>query len=270
MNEGCGDCVLEGVGLKFREIIEREGLSDVEVSVLVKALTAEEAIGKPGRRDFPILEGKERVIEARVLGWRGHAFTDSPVDFTGKLGEIVGLRLLSNSERAVYIATLNAVLGYLALAEKTVHCKDEEPEKCAKEMASYILERWGKVRVGLIGLNPAIAAELVSVFGTERVKITDLNPQNIGSAFAKATADKSVNDGVEIWDGSERGEDLVRQSDVVVITGTTLVNGTFDSIMEWVRAYSKDYLIYGVTAAGVCGLMGLERICPYGRDGQGL
>jgi len=260
MNEGCGDCVLEGVGLKFREIIEREGLSDVEVSVLVKALTAEEAIGKPGRRDFPILEGKERVIEARVLGWRGHAFTDSPVDFTGKLGEIVGLRLVTNSERAVYIATLNAVLGYLGLAEKTVHCKDEEPEKCAKEMASYILERWGKVRVGLIGLNPAIAAELVSVFGAENVKITDLNPQNIGS----------VKDGGEIWDGKTRGEDLVRQSDVAVITGTTLVNGTFDSIMGWVRAYSKDYLVYGVTAAGVCGLMGLERICPYGRGGQGL
>lgn len=260
MNEGCGDCVLEGVGLKFREIIEREGLSDVEVSVVVKALTAEEAIGEPGRRDFPILEGKERVIEARVLGWRGHAFTDSPVDFTGKLGEIVGLRLVSNSERAVYIATLNAVLGYLALAEKTVHCKDEEPEKCAKEMASYILERWGKVRVGLIGLNPAIAAELVSVFGAENVKITDLNPQNIGS----------VKEGAQIWDGKDRSEDLVRQSDVVVITGTTLVNGTFDSIMGWVRAYSKDYLVYGVTAAGVCGLMGLERICPYGRDGQGL
>ena len=55
------------------------------MTVLAKPLTPEEAIGKPGRRDFPILEGKERVIEATVLGARGQAFTDSASDFEGRL-----------------------------------------------------------------------------------------------------------------------------------------------------------------------------------------
>jgi len=50
------------------------------------------------------------------------------------------------------------------------------------------------------------------------------------------------------------------------VTGTTLVNGTFDSIWDWIQRHGKDYLIYGVTAAGVCELMGWKRICPYRRS----
>jgi len=248
--------VLENSRTRLKKVVEQRGLSDVAVTVLVKPLSAEEAIGKPGRRDFPIIIGKERVIEAEVLGAKGHAFTDSPADFTGRLKDVLNLPLKTNSDRALYIATLNAVLGHLGIAEKMVHCKDEEPELCGKEIADYILRRWGKVKVGLIGLNPAIAAALRDTFGAENIRITDLNEQNIGSEKC----------GVEIWDGRKKADDLIRQSDVVLITGTTLVNGTFDSIIDCIHNYGKDYLIYGVTAAGVCKLMELERICPYGRN----
>jgi hypothetical protein len=50
------------------------------------------------------------------------------------------------------------------------------------------------------------------------------------------------------------------------VTGTTLVNGTFGNIWDWIQRHGKDYLIYGVTAAGVCELMGWNRICPYSRS----
>jgi len=256
MNKNHSTSVLKSSKIKLKQIVEQKGLSDVTVSVLVKPLTAEEAIGKPGRRDFPIIVGKERVIEAEVLGAKGHAFTDSPADFIGKLGEILNLPLKTNRNRALYIAALNAVLRHLGLADGTVHCKDEEPEKCGKEIAAYILEQWGKVRVGLIGLNPAIAAALINTFGAENAKITDLNKQNIGSTRY----------GVKIWNGREMARDLIRQSDVAVITGTTLVNGTFDPIIDSIHNHGKDYLVYGVTAAGICKLMGLNRICPYGRN----
>ena len=151
---------------------------------------------------------------------------------------------------------MNATLRYLNLCEKTVHCKDEEPAECAKEIAAHILKEWGKVRIGLVGLNPAIAEALVETFGQANVKITDLNLQNVNSSRY----------GPEIWDGREKTDDLIEKSDVLLITGTTFVNGTFDSIMEGVRKYKKDYLIYGVTGAGVCTLMGLNRICPFGRN----
>jgi uncharacterized protein (DUF4213/DUF364 family) len=256
MNEMRGPSILKGARIKLKEIITKNELSEVSVSVLVKTLTPQEAIGEPGRRDFPIIIGNERVIEAQVLSARAHAFTDSPGEFVGKLREILELPLTSNRERAICIATLNAVLKYLNLTEKTLHCKDEDPEKCAKEIASHILEKWGKARIGLIGLNPAIAESLVNTFGKDNVKITDLNNENI----------HSLKYGVEIWNGNEMTEELIKQSDVVVITGTTLVNGTFDRIMSYIQNHRKDYLIYGVTGAGMCSLAGLNRICPYGRN----
>lgn len=248
--------LLEDSKLELGKIITQRKMQDTNVSILVKPLTPEEAIGEPGRRDFPIIEGKERVIEAQVLGAKGHSFTDSPADFAGTLAQILALALETNTNRAIFIAAMNATLRYLDLCEKTVHCKDQEPEKCAKEIAAHILKEWGKVSVGLVGLNPAIAEALVETFGQANVKVTDLNSQNINSSKF----------GLKIWDGREKTDDLIKQSDVIVITGTTFVNGTFDSIMECVYKYRKDYLIYGVTGAGICKLVGLNRICPYGRN----
>ena len=247
--------ILERVKAQFGEILEQEHLDDIEVSVRVVPLTPEEAIGKPQRRDFPIIIGKERVIEADVLGTKGQAFTDSPQVYKGTLRRILGLGLNTNQERAVFIASLNAALNHLGLVEATVHCKDEDPERCALEIADTVATRFGDVSVGLIGLNPAIAESLVDRFGTAPVRITDLCRDNVGRQKF----------GVEVWDGSSRTEDLVDASDVVVFTGTTLVNATFDGIWEYIQARGKRYLVYGITAAGVCHLLGIDRICPCGR-----
>jgi uncharacterized protein (DUF4213/DUF364 family) len=248
--------ILENSKIQLAEIITQNRLLNAHVSVLVKTLTPEEAIGVPGRRDFPIILGKERVVEADVIGARAHAFTDSPGEFMGNLKEVLNFPLTSNRERSIYVATLNAILKYLNLMEDTIHCKNEDPEKCGKEIASQLLKRWGKVKVGFIGLNPAIAEYLIITFGAENVKITDLNKQNVNS----------FKNGVKIWDGNEMTEELVKQSDVILITGTTFVNGTFDYIMHCVQKYRKDYLIYGVTGAGICKLLGFNRICPYSRN----
>jgi hypothetical protein len=247
---------LENSKVKLSKLIKEKHLENIDVSVMIKPLTAKEAIGEPGRKDFPIIEGKERVIEAQIFSAKGHAFTDSPGEFIGKIEQILDFPLTTNKSRAIYVATLNAVLRHLDLCEKTVHCKDEEPVKCGKEIASNISKKWGNTKVGLIGLNPAIAESLVQTFGPENVKITDLNMQNINC----------VKWGVLIWDGRKMTELLVKQSDVVLITGTTLVNATFDHIMNCILKYNKNRLVYGVTAGGVCKLMDLNRICPYGRN----
>ena len=247
--------ILTGARARFEEIVKDSGLLDTRVCVSVRPLTAEEAIGRPDRRDFPIIVGKERVIEAEIAGAKGHAYTDAPGDFSGRLRDVLALPLASNQNRAVFIAVLNAVLRSLSVIEKSLHCKDNDPERCGQEIARYIRERWGQVTVGLIGLNPAIAEALVSSFGANHIRITDLNPSNI----------QAVKFGVTIWDGKTETEELVRQSRVVVVTGTTLVNGTFDDIWRWIQAYKRNYLLYGVTAAGVCKLMELDNICPFGR-----
>ena len=66
--------------------------------------------------------------------------------------------------------------------------------------------------------------------------------------------------------GKEMTEELVKQSDVLLITGTALVNGTYDDIMIYVKNHGRKHLLYGVTGAGICELMGLDRVCPYSRN----
>ena len=110
--------------------------------------------------------------------------------------------------------------------------------------------------MGLIGLNPAIAERLIDTFGPKHVRITDLCRDIIGEQRF----------GVEIWDGNERTENLIDKSDVIIFTGTTLVNNTFGQIKNRIQALGKHYLVYGVTSAAVSELLGIERICPKGRN----
>jgi hypothetical protein len=126
----------------LRQIVEDARLSYEEVSVRVKPLTPEEAIGTPGRRDFPILFGKERVIEARVAGSRGHAFTDTARDFSGLLSEVLDLDLEGNGQRAIYTATMNATLRYVGRLQGVLHCRDEDPERCGAMIAGTLFERF--------------------------------------------------------------------------------------------------------------------------------
>ena len=240
---------------RFEAIAKARELIDTDVSVLVKTLSPEEAIGQPGRRDFPIVLGKERLIEAEFDGAKAHAFTDSPKEFIGKVNEVMNLPLITNGQRAIFIATMNAVLKHLNIIRATLHCRDNEPEQCAKEIAQFIREKFGVKKIGLVGLNPAILESLSNTFGAENVKTTDLNRQNIGT----------MKYGVEVWDGGIMTEKLVNNSDLVLMTGTTFVNGTFDTILDYVRHFNKEYLVYGVTSAGICELMALNKICPYGR-----
>ena len=249
--------ILEQFRDKMREIIAQHRLNDAAVTVLAKSLTPEEAIGTPKRRDFPILQGKERVIEATVLGARGQAFTDSASDFTSQLRDILEMPLITNRNRAVFVAAMNASLSYMGLVEGAIHCKDDAPEKCAAEIAESA--RRMRVRtVGLIDFNPAIADTLEREFGPGGVRITDLNPENIGM----------YKFGVPLWNGQTQTSLLVRSSELVLVTGTTLVNGTFDEIRRLVEIEGKRLVVYGITAAGVCRLMDLERWCFQAQNGR--
>lgn len=248
---------MQNIKKQFRELVESNDLLEEEVSVHVKPLTPEEAIGTPTRRDYPIIIGKERVIEARIAGSKGHAFSDTVRNFEGRLSDVLSLPLDGNGNRAVFIAVMNATLRLLGRLNDTVHCKDDDPEKCGVEIARMLRERFGTPHVGMIGLNPAIAEHLVTAFGADHVHISDLNPDNIGSS----------KHGVRIENGISAANDVIGASDVVLITGTTLVNDTFDDIWSHINEQGKTGIVFGVTAAGVCSLMGFERMCPLARSG---
>jgi Putative heavy-metal chelation len=248
--------ILDRTRTMFRSLAREAGLLETDVSVLARPLTPEEAIGTPGRRDYPILTGRERVVEAVVGEGRGHAFTDTAREFVGRLSEVIELPFADNGARAIHVAAMNATLGHLGRVTGTVHCRDDDPESCGASIAETLVGRFGPGGViGLIGLNPAIAEHLVARFGPENVRISDLDPKNIGTRRF----------GVEVIDGGTGTEDLVAMVDAVLVSGTTLVNGTYDGIQELVEAHGKIVILYGVTAIGPAEFLGLERLCPYGR-----
>ena len=240
---------------QFEVLIKKSSLENTQVFVVAKPLTPEEAIGHPQRQDFPLIIGKERMIEATVLGARGHAFTDAPGNFTGTLADVLNLALTENRQRAIFVAALNATCRHLGLAEGTVHCKNEDPEECGAELATKLQREQGLIKIGLIGYNPAIADHLVRVFGTENVRVTDMNPDNVGTEKF----------GIPIWDATTQTEEIIRWADYLLITGTTVVNGSFETIRGWLESYHKPYSFFGVTISGIAALLGLPRMCPLGR-----
>lgn len=234
---------LEDIREKFSQVATANGLLREEIQVVqARPLTPEEAIGRPERDDFPLLKGKEVMMEALFLGARGQAFTDMPGNFQGTVEDVLALPLKNNFERAVFVATLNAVMRYLKLVDKTVHCRDKEPGQCALQLVTYVRERFGYPRIAFIGLQPAMVTNLADHFP---LRVVDLDPDNIGQRKGKA-----------IVEDASCTPEILDWCDVIIATGTTVVNDTLSPLLG-----RKPVIFYGVTIAGIAHLAGFERYC---------
>ena len=240
---------------KNLDAICRERNLDRTEKVTVRALTPDEAIGAKADENFVIKKGKERVIEASFREARGQAFTDAPGNWEGTLGDLFSLDLGNTGHRAVFTAGLNAVMRSLELASGTVHCKDDEPTKCGAEMPDAIHELFGTRRIGMIGLQPAILKEMVDAYGKVGMRVADLNPDNIGQ----------VREDLVVMDGEKELGDLVEWCDVGLATGSSVVNGTINEILERFAAAGKPVVFFGNTISGVAALLDLKRVCPFAR-----
>ncbi|SHE70004.1 Putative heavy-metal chelation [Tissierella praeacuta DSM 18095] len=229
---------------KLKEIVKQNNLYDENIFITTNTLTPEEAIGITERKDFPLLNGKEVLIESNFLGSVGQAYTDSPTVFNGSIKKVLELDLSDNRNKVLFIAALNAILKHLKFIENTIHCKDEEPEECGKEVVKYIKDKFGNVKIGMVGFQPAIIDNLRREFS---IRVLDLDPRNI---------DKTKYD-VLIEDGKNNMEEVVNWADILVVTGSTITNGT---IVDFLKV-KKPILFYGTTIAGVAYLEGLSRIC---------
>jgi len=245
---------LEELRERLSAIIAEHKLGGERIRVTIGPLSAEEAIGTPSRQDFALLEGKEVMIEANFMGSSGQAFTDQPQGFEGTIDDVQGLSLTTTSNRAIFVSTLNAMTAHLGMSTGVRHCRDNEPDKCGLQIAHDLMERFGKIKVGLVGFQPAILENLARSFGIRNVQCSDLNPKNIGSHKF----------GVEIWQGTTATMKLIKWSDLLLVTSSAIVNNTFDGIRQETASQGKRLITFGVTGAGACALLGLERICPFG------
>jgi len=241
------DVMLNKVREKFKRLVEKNKLLDEEILIKAKVLTPEEAIGNPEEKDFPLLKGKERIIQADFKDFYGQAFTDMYGDFQGKISDITGMELKNNFRRALLIASINAVMRYLNLIEKTIHCKDEEPFSCSEMIKDFILKKYPETKkICLIGYQPAFVQILSKNFS---LNVLDLDKDNINK----------MKFGVPIINGGICNKETIEWGDIVLATGSVSVNVTVNEITRF-KSINK-IIFYGVTVAGIAELLNLHRVC---------
>jgi len=225
------------------ELWRDEGLLSERIQVRARALSTAEAIGNPGHQDFPIQKGKEKLMQATLMGAGGQAFTDMYGDYEGTLEQVLLLPMEDNYQRAVFIASLNAVLRRLGRIEGSIHCRDEEPVSCGKALVPYLKDRYSGARIAQVGFQPRMVENLAPV---HPLRVLDMDPDNIG-----------VRKFGVIIEHPDQTEDAVNWADLLLVTGTTLANGSITPLLN-----KKPIIFYGTTVAGAAHLMGWERFCP--------
>ncbi|WP_024614487.1 DUF364 domain-containing protein [Clostridium sp. Ade.TY] len=228
----------------FIKIIEENNLDINEEVILTKKLTPKEAIGNPDRDDYPILKGKEVLLNSNYKGFIGQAYTDNPKDFKGTLEDILNLDLNVEDNLPVFIATLNAVLRSLNLIDNTIHCKDDEPKECAKKILMEMKKSYKGKNIALIGLQPGILNALSKEFN---VRVLDLNDENIGKEKSNVIIEHGINDFSKV----------VNWADILLVTGSTSCNGTITNFLN----IKKPIYFYGTSISGIAYIMGLNRLC---------
>lgn len=230
---------------EFSKIIKENGLESEKLVVKAAPLSPEEAIGNPEDKDYPLITGRERLMQAEFRDCLGQAFTDMYGNFSGRLSDVVAMDLKNNFRRAIFISGLNAVMRYLGLITKTVHCKNSEPPECSQELVRFVERNYGNPKIAFVGFQPRMIQALSPRF---ELRVTDLDQDNIGQEKF----------GV-IINGPEKTRQNLDWCDLALVTGTTVVNGTFSQFTAF-----KPVVFYGVTVSGVARLLDLNHFCHYG------
>lgn len=233
---------------KFESLLKENNCDTETISIKSRGMTPKEAIGKTDRHDYPIQCGKEVMVMAEYKGAIGQAFTSAPTDYIGNIDNILNADIANDEYAlALFIASLNAVMRYLGLVDRTVHCKDEGPKDCAKDFIVWVKENFNNPHILQVGYQPALFDQLSTHYD---MRILDLDESNIG---------KTVN-GVTIEDGRKEHSDAIDWADLILCTGSTLANGSIVEYLNYLDA-GKDVRFYGTTLAGAAQLLGLKRAC---------
>jgi hypothetical protein len=233
-----------------------ENLISRDEKITARPLFPGEAIGEgeaARRHDYPLRKGKEYLLEARFRQSRGQAFTDEPKSWQGTVESFLGLDTGENEERAIFVAAFNAITGDLGVVTNTVHCRNESMEECAQKMARHLSERLdedGKILI--VGYQPAFIEAVSKMLGGERVRVVDLDKENIGR----------IVHGITIADGETDIETMVKDVSFGVVTGSSFVNATYSEVERTFQKFNVPFLVFGTSGAAPAVFRGVERWCP--------
>jgi hypothetical protein len=232
--------VLEQVRDALRVLAEENGWVNDALDMECTALTTEEAIGTPDEQDYPIQRGKETMLQVAFRDRIGQAFSREVVARrTYSLNDVLALPLLSDWQRAVLIASANAVFAAAGKIDRTIHCKNQEPAECA----SFLGEITTGEKVALFGLQPRFLEKLNEL---GEVRCVDIDPEVIGTERG----------GVMI-EPAENTAEVIEWADRLLVTGSATVNDTFSRFLQT----GKPLHVFGTTGAATSCVLGLQRYC---------
>ena len=95
-------------------------LEEKSITINIGTLKPSEAIGRPKKWVFPLMTGREVMIEARIGDACGQAFTDQPAEFTGSIKDVMeegelkdaaGNTIPGEGKYSKFEVTMNLIVG---------------------------------------------------------------------------------------------------------------------------------------------------------------
>ncbi len=240
---------------QLRRLVQEHSLGAETITVVTRPSSEKETTGEGIREEYALTRGNVVLVEATFLDAIGQALSDEPAQFSGTLEQALDIGLDTNGQRALFVATANAVLAHLGLVKGTCHCEYPSVRECGWRVASSLWGEYPGADVGLIGFQRGFVEGLAEVFGTDRVHVADLAPENLGRKEY----------GVVIGDSAHDTKTVIESSDVVLVSGAMVVANALEDILKTASEVQTPIILYGATAAAPAYLYNLPRVCPLAR-----
>lgn len=197
---------------------------------------------RPVALESPHLE-RFVVVQAKNSGVSFGLTEEDEADLSSLLG--ADCRYVSAGPLPLQIACLDA--GYAALHRPPyvtrVVSGDLAPKAAARARIVaaevFALLPCQETYVHCVGAVGSII-EVLRIGGAH-VTVTDLDPQVVGTTLA----------GVYIEDGRELNDERIDSANLVLVTGMTLANGTFEGLMNRLRQSGKPVVVFAQSAANI-------------------
>jgi hypothetical protein len=220
-----------------------------------------EAIGDVVDTTFAIRRGKEVMLMAEVANFCGQAFTDQSVEWRGTVNDLFSMDIQEPKQRAVISASCNALGCMLGVSDKVIHCKEKEPILCADALLQFLdgnVENREEQKIALVGLQPAFLKALAQSQKQGCLRVLDLDAENVGQKRS----------GILIENGNCDTDAVLQWCDVALVTGSTMVNGTVNSLLEKLESYGCRYWFFGNSIAVAAALQKQPHYCQYATTGR--